>query len=100
MNFSRYTPQALQEYREKMVETAKLRNKLGEISEISGVTADSGPAHDLLQEFGRESKVLADLARNLGAEGVFLAKNGYEKIDGTAAQFVLPRNCPRLDILQ
>lgn len=83
-----------------MVETAKLRNKLGEISEISGVTADFGPAHELLQEFGRESKALADLARSLGAEGVFLAKYGYEKIDGTTAQFVIPRNCPRLEILQ
>jgi hypothetical protein len=100
MTFDRYTPKALQEYRAKVAETAKLREEVQKLAEASQISGNLGPARSLFEELTLKSKELGDLREALGLKGVFLARYGYERINDHTAQFVLPKGCTRLEILQ
>lgn len=100
MNLTRYTPEALQQYREKVAETDQLRHQLAELVESSHMTGDLNPAQNLLEEFTLKTQELGDLRLALGPEGRFLAQYGYEKINDHTVLFALPKGTSRLQILQ
>jgi hypothetical protein len=94
-----YDSEALQHYRAKAAETAKLRDDVEKLTQDSRVTGDLDPALNVLQQLTLKTKELEDLRQTLGPEGLFLAKYGYEKINDHIASFVLPKGCSRIEIL-
>lgn len=100
MTIDRYNSQMLQDYREKIAETGRLRDELKELAERGKESGELGTAQDLLKEFSVKSQELRDIARALGPDGILLAKYGYEKINDHTALFVLPKGCSRIEILQ
>lgn len=100
MTSTRYDLRALQEYREKVAETVKLRAEVESLATGSHTSGDLGPAENMLQELTLKTKELGDLRQALGPEGLFLIKYGYQKIDDHTVSFVLPKGCSRYEILQ
>lgn len=100
MTFDRHDSKAYQQYREKIAETAKLREQLEKIAVDSRATGDLGAAQSLLAELTLKTKELGSIRDTLGAEGIFLAKYGYEHINDHTALFVLPKGSSRIAILQ
>jgi hypothetical protein len=95
MTIDRYNSQTLQHYREKAAEVAQLREEIDKSVHLAG---DLKQAQDLLEALHVKTKELGDVRKDLGAEGVFLATYGYEKINDHTVLFALPKGCSRIDI--
>lgn len=96
MTLKQYDSEALQRYREKVVEISELRQQVG--ASIGEVDLEKARAE--MDELTLRTEELTHLRATLEPKDLFMAKYNVTVLDEHTVSFVIPKGCSRSDMLQ